>query len=131
MERMEEGTDAVINLLASNPTNILDHRSYFGGSTEQDEHLVEGMRSEIVYEPVGFEREVLPRSLEVQAESVKALVVVSFKAEDRINNALTATQTRTGFRGTAGRSQGVPAACAARGSLSPSDGSGKDRARGF
>ena len=76
---MEEGTDAVINLLASNPTNILDHRSYFGGSTEQDEHLVEGMRSEIVYEPVGFEREVLPCSVEVQAESVKALVVVSFR----------------------------------------------------
>ena len=130
MGLVEEGTDAVINFLASNSPNILNHRSYFGGTTEQDEHLVQGMRSEIVYEPVGFEREVLPRSLEVQAESVKALVIVSSKAEGRFNNALTATQTRTGFRGTAGRSQGVPAACAARGSPSPSDGSGSHRGRG-
>ena len=83
MDLVEEGTDAVINLLASNPTNILNHRSYFGGTTEQDEHLVEGMRSKIIYEPVSFEWEVLPRSLEVQAESVKALVVVSFRTEGK------------------------------------------------
>ena len=64
-------TYAVVDLLAAETTNVLDHGGDLCGPTEENEHLVNRVCRKIVREAVRFQREVLPRSLEFGAEAVK------------------------------------------------------------
>ena len=67
-------TYAVVDLLATETTDVLDHGGDLCRAAEQDEYLIDRMCCKVVREAIRFEREVLPRSLELRAEAVEPVV---------------------------------------------------------
>ncbi len=67
-------TDSVVDLFTPESTNILDEGGDLCRAAEEDEHLVDRVRGEVVCETVCFERQVFPGSLELQAEAIKPKV---------------------------------------------------------
>ena len=65
-------TDAVVDLFAAEAADVLDHGGDLGRTAEEDEHLVDGVRGEVVGEPVRWQREFLPGTLELGTEAVES-----------------------------------------------------------
>lgn len=65
----------------SEPTQVLDLRRDALRASEEHEHLVDGVRGEVVREAVGGQREVLPGALERRAVAVEAALELPERAE--------------------------------------------------
>ena len=65
-------TDAVVDLFAAEAADVLDHGGDLGRPAEEDEDLVDGVCGEVVGEPVRWQREFLPGTLELRTEAVES-----------------------------------------------------------
>ena len=89
-------TDAGVDLFAAEAADALDHGGDLGRAAEEDEDLVDGVRGQVVGEPVRRERELLPGALELRTEAVESnrRCTISADGLERIYTEHTSTQTQ-------------------------------------
>ncbi len=61
----------IVDIFATDPADVLLEGGELGGAAEEHEDLVDGVRREVVHEPVPVEGEVLPCPLEFRAETIE------------------------------------------------------------